>query len=122
MTELHDMNIQTHGRTLKFATCRDGAMQVFQIYGASDMSRPLDEFFAGVEEEFGVDLDDQRDIFDTPGAVIEYVVSETSPSDGMTDEEHRDHVASVIGELMAQALGITRYSEDSRFLQDLHVR
>ena len=86
------------------------------------MSRPLDEFFAGVEEEFGVDLDDQRDIFDTPGAVIDYVVSETRPSDGMDDEEHRDHIASVIGELMAQTLGITRYREDSRFLQDLRVR
>jgi hypothetical protein len=86
------------------------------------MSRPLDEFFAGVEEEFGVDLDDQHDIFDTPGAVIDYIVSETRPSDGMDDEEHRDHVASVVGELMARALGITRYREDSRFLQDLRVR
>lgn len=86
------------------------------------MSRPLDEFFAEVEEEFGVDLDDQTDILDTPGAVIEYVASETKPSDGMTEDEHRDHVASVVGELMARALGITRYREDSRFLQDLRLR
>ena len=86
------------------------------------MSRPLDEFFAEVEDEFGVDLDDQLDIFDTPGAVIDYIVSETSPTDGMTDDEHRDHVASVVGELMARTLGITRYQEDSRFLQDLRVR
>lgn len=85
-------------------------------------SRPLDEFFAGVEEEFGVDLDDQTDILDTPGAVIEYVASATAPGDGMDEDEHRDHVASVIGELMAQALGITRYREDSRFLQDLRLR
>jgi hypothetical protein len=40
----------------------------------------------------------------------------------MTVEEHREHVAAVLGELMAQALGVTRYSEDSRFLQDLHLR
>ena len=88
---------------------------------SSDMSRPLDEFLAEVEDEFGVSTDGQHDIFDTPGAVIDYVVSETSPSDGMTDEEHRDHVASVIGELMARTLGITRYREDTRF-QDLRVR
>lgn len=86
------------------------------------MSRPLDEFFAEVEDEFGVDLDDNLDIFDTPGSVIEYVVSETSPTDGMTDDEHRDHVASVVGELLARTLGITRYQEDSRFLQDLRIR
>ncbi len=86
------------------------------------MSRPLDEFLAEVEEEFGVDTDGQRIMFDTPGAVIDYVVAETSPTDGMDDEEHRDHVASVIGELMARTLGITRYREDSRFLQDLRIR
>lgn len=85
------------------------------------MSRPLDEFFAGVEEEFVVDIDD-RDLLDTPGAVIEYIVAETTPADGMTEEEHRDHVAAVVGELMARTLGITRYGEDSRFLQDLRVR
>jgi hypothetical protein len=54
--------------------------------------------------------------------VIDYVAAETSPQDGMDDDEHRDHIASVIGELMARTLGITRYTEDSRFLQDLHVR
>ena len=61
-------------------------------------------------------------MFDTPGAVIDYVVAETAPADGMDEEEHRDHVASVVGELMARTLGITRYREDSRFLQDLRVR
>ena len=86
------------------------------------MSRPLDEFFAEVEEEFAVDIDDQRDMFDTPGAVIDYVVAETQPADGMNDAEHRDHVAAVVGELMARTLGITRYREDSRFLQDLRLR
>jgi hypothetical protein len=86
------------------------------------MSRPLDEFLAEVEEEFTVDIDGQRDLFDTPGAVIEYVVAVTSPADWMVDEDLRDHIASVIGELMARTLGITRYREDSRFLQDLRVR
>ena len=81
----------------------------------------MDEFFAELQEEFGVSVDGRRDIFDTPGDVIDYVVSETSPADGMDDEEHRDHIASVIGELMARTLGITRYREDSRF-QDLKAR
>jgi hypothetical protein len=90
---------------------------------ANDMSRALDEFFAGVEEEFGVGFGGvDEDTFQTPGQVIDYVAEQTSPSDGMTEDEHRDHVASVVGEIMAQALGVTRYTEDSRFLEDLHVR
>jgi hypothetical protein len=82
----------------------------------------LEEFFSGVQEEFGVGDMDERDTLETPGDVIDFVVAETTPSDGMSDEEHRDHVAAVIGELMAQTLGVTRYREDSRFLQDLHLR
>ena len=50
------------------------------------------------------------------------VVDNSQPSDGMTDDEHRDHVSSVIGELMARTLGVTRYREDQRFVEDLHVR
>ena len=86
------------------------------------MSSSLAEFFAEVEEEFAVDLDDETDTLDTPGAVIEWVAAATSARDGMTAEEHRDHIAAVVGELMARALGITRYREDSRFLQDLRLR
>jgi hypothetical protein len=87
------------------------------------MSGPLDEFFAGVEEEFDVDFADREDaLFRTPGEVIDFVADQTSPADGMDSQEHRDHVAAVIGEIMAQTLGITRYQEDSRFLQDLHRR
>ena len=85
------------------------------------MSWALDEFFASVEEEFGVSIDD-ADQLDTPGAVIDYVSSETPPTDGMDDEEHRDHVAAIVGELMARTLGITRYREDWRFVEDLKVR
>lgn len=85
------------------------------------MSWALDEFFAGVEEEFGVRIDDTEQL-DTPGAVIDFVASQTTPEDGMDDEDHRDHVASIVGELMARTLGVTRYREDSRFVQDLRVR
>jgi hypothetical protein len=85
------------------------------------MSWALDEFFATVEEEFGVAIED-REQLDTPGAVIDYVASETPPQDGMDDDDHREHVASVVGELMARTLGVTRYREDSRFVQDLRVR
>jgi hypothetical protein len=87
------------------------------------MSWALDEFFSAVEEEFDVPLGEADDAYlQTPGSVIDFVVENSEPSDGMTGEEHRDHVAGVVGEIMARTLGITRYSENSRFVQDLHVR
>ena len=85
------------------------------------MSWALDEFYASVEEEFGVEIEDTEQL-DTPGAVIDYVAAETQSQDGMDEEEHRDHVAAVVGELMARTLGITRYREDWRFVEDLKVR
>ena len=78
------------------------------------MSWALDEFFASVEEEFGLTIEDTEQL-DTPGAVIDYVVSATTPQDGMDDEEYRDHVAGVVGEIMARTIGVTRYREDWRF-------
>jgi len=87
------------------------------------MSWALDEFFAAVEEEFGVPVGDADDAYlETPGAVIDFVVDNSTPADGMTEEDHREHVAGVIGEIMARTLGVTRYSESSRFVQDLRVR
>jgi hypothetical protein len=87
------------------------------------VSWALDEFFSAVEEEFGVPVGDADDAYlETPGAVIDFVVENSSPTDGMTDDEYRDHVAGVVGEIMARTLGITRYSESSRFVQDLHIR
>jgi hypothetical protein len=87
------------------------------------MSWALEEFFAAVEEEFGVPMGDgDVGFLETPGAVIDFVVENTQPSDGMTDDEHREYVSGVIGEIMARTLGVTRYSESSRFVQDLHVR
>ena len=84
------------------------------------MSWALDEFYASVEEEFGVDIEDTEQL-DTPGAVIDYVAATAQAQDGMDEEEHRDHVAAVVGELMARTLGITRYREDWRF-EDMKVR
>jgi molybdopterin converting factor small subunit len=78
------------------------------------MSWALDEFYASVEEEFGVDIEDVEQL-DTPGAVIDYVAAETPAQDGMDEEEHRDHVGAIVGELMARTLGVTRYREDWRF-------
>ena len=84
------------------------------------MSWALDEFYASIEEEFGVEIEDTERL-DTPGAVIDYIAAATPPQDGMDEEEHRDHIAGVVGELMARTLGITRYREDWRF-EDLKVR
>jgi hypothetical protein len=79
------------------------------------MSWALDEFYASIEEEFGVAIEDTEQL-DTPGAVIDYVAAATQAQDGMDEEEHRDHIAGVVGELMARTLGITRYREDWRFI------
>ena len=85
------------------------------------MSWALDEFLSSVEEEFGLDIEDAEQL-DTPGAVIDYVAATTKAQDGMDEEEHRDHVAAIVGELMARTLGVTRYREDWRFVEDLRVR
>jgi hypothetical protein len=85
------------------------------------MSWALNEFFAAVEDEFGVPAGDEE-FLDTPGAVIDFIVDSTTPADGMDEDQHREHVAGVLGEIMARTLGVTRYNEDSRFIQDLHVR
>lgn len=88
-----------------------------------DMSWALNEFFAAIEEEFGVPIGEADDAYlETPGSVIDYLVENTEPTDGMDGEEYREHVAGVVGEIMARTLGITRYSESSRFVQDLHIR
>jgi hypothetical protein len=87
------------------------------------MSWALDQFFASVEDEFGIAISDEdREELTTPGEVIDFVSRHTSRNDAMDDDEHRDHVGGLIGELMAQTLGITRYREESRFIEDLHVR
>jgi hypothetical protein len=80
----------------------------------------MDEFFAAIEEEFSVDVVDSRHLA-TPGDVIDFVCESTQPADGMTDDEHRDHIASVLGEILAQTLGVTRYAESTRF-QDMRGR
>jgi hypothetical protein len=83
----------------------------------------MTEFFSAIEEEFGVEVGDADDFFlETPGAVIDYIVENSSPTDGMDAEEYREHVAGVVGEIMARTLGVTRYTESSRFFQDLRVR
>lgn len=87
------------------------------------MTWALEEFFAAVEEEFDVTVGNgSSGYLETPGEVIDFVVENSSPTDGMRDDEFRDHVAGVVGEIMVRTLGITRYDETSRFVQDLHVR
>jgi hypothetical protein len=87
------------------------------------MSWALEEFFSAVEDEFDISLEGaDAEYLDTPGAVIDYVAEQTDAVDDLSDEEYREHIASVIGELMARTLGVTRYSEGSRFVEDLHVR
>jgi hypothetical protein len=90
---------------------------------ADHMSWALKEFFAAIDEEFGVAASDSDEtLLETPGEVIDFVLENCAPTDGMQPDEFRDHVAGVVGEIMARTLGVTRYDESSRFVQDLHVR
>lgn len=87
------------------------------------MGWALDEFFSSVEEEFDVSIpSDRREMLTTPGYVVDYLVDHSSAAPELDDDERREHISSVLGELMAQALGVTRYREDSRFVEDLKVR
>jgi hypothetical protein len=87
------------------------------------MSWALDEFFASVEDEFGVSVNpEDREMLATPGAVIDFLLESSHVADEMDEDARREHIDGVIGELMAQNLGVTRYREDSRFVEDLHVR
>jgi len=87
------------------------------------MSWALDEFFAAVEDEFGVTIGEaDQSYLDTPAAVIDFVAEQTESDDGMTSDEHREQIAAVVGELMARTLGVTRYREEWRFVEDMHVR
>jgi hypothetical protein len=86
------------------------------------MSWALDEFFASVEDEFGVRLGgDDREALATPGDVIDFLMESSNVAEEMDEEARREHIDGVLGELMAQSLGVTRYREDTRF-EDLRVR
>jgi len=87
------------------------------------MSWALDEFFASVEDEFSVNItEEDREALTTPGAVIDFLVEMSRVADEMDEDARREHLDGVVGELMAQTLGITRYRDDSRFIEDLRVR
>jgi hypothetical protein len=82
------------------------------------MSVDLGEFFASVEEEFDVDVDGAGGPHMSPRELSEYIVEHMpEPGERMDDEERRDYIDAIIGELMAQVLGITRYDEESTFAQ-----
>ena len=86
------------------------------------MSWALDQFFASVEDEFDVAIADaDREYLATPRDVIDFVAEATVRDDTMDDDEHRENIGAVIGELMAQTLGVTRYNEDTRFVEDLRL-
>lgn len=80
------------------------------------MSVDLGELFASVEEEFDVSLDESAARYMSPRELSDYVVEHMpEPGERMDPDERRDYVDSVVGELMAQVLGITRYDEDVPF-------
>ena len=91
------------------------------VRATASMSWALDEFFAAIEEEFGVPVGDPESARNS-GRSDRFRRRQHRAADGMDDDEFREHVAGVVGEIMARTLGITRYTENSRFSQDLHVQ
>ena len=81
----------------------------------------LSELFAMIQDEFGVDIEDPRDAAQTtPSELIAYVLDSAPEVGGpMSDAERRQYVEEVLGELMEQALGVTRYDEESTFAEIL---
>lgn len=80
------------------------------------MSVDLGELFASVEEEFDVPLDAAAAAHMSPRELVEHLVENMpEPGERMDDEERRDYIDSVLGELMAQVLGITRFDEEMPF-------
>lgn len=87
------------------------------------MAWALDEFFAALEAEFDLEIPEvDRLALLTPGDVIDYLVEESDYASELDEEARRDEIANCVGEIMAESLGISRYQETSRFLQDLRVR
>lgn len=87
------------------------------------MTWALDEFFSNVEEEFGVSIpEESRELLATPALVVDYLLEHSDAATDLDEEDRREHLSSVLGELIAQSLGITRYRDDSRFVEDMKVR
>ena len=80
------------------------------------MSVDLGELFASVEEEFDVPIDAGAATSMSPRELCEFIVENMpEPGERMDPEERVEYVDSVLGELMAQVLGITRYDETMAF-------
>ena len=87
------------------------------------MPAGLDEFFALMEEELGVDISDRDEAAQTtPGDLVAHVL-QTVPDIGgpLSDAQRREYVETMVEELMEQVLGITRYDEDATFAEILRT-
>ena len=69
--------------------------------------RPRDRLLDAVEEEFGVAIPAaDRDGLETVGALVSYVaLRHPQPGESLTADELREHVAAVVGELLAREHG-----------------
>ncbi len=77
----------------------------------------LSALITSVEDEFGVEIEnaDAAEVT-TPRELALYIVENMpEPGEHMDEDERHDYVESVLGELIAQVLGITRYDEESTF-------
>jgi len=82
------------------------------------MSVDLGELWASVEEEFDVELEASAARHMSARELVEFIVENMpEPGEHMDEDDRREYVDSVLGELMAQTLGITRYDPDMAFHQ-----
>jgi hypothetical protein len=93
--------------------------------GALERAMPagLDELFALMEEELGVDIWDREEAAQTtPGELIAHIL-QTVPDVGgpMSDAQRREYVETMLEELMEHVLGITRYDEEVTFAEILRA-
>ena len=77
----------------------------------------LSALITAVEDEFDVEIEnaDAAEVT-TPRELTTYIVENMpEPGEFMDEQDRQDYVESVLGELIAQVLGVTRYNEESTF-------
>lgn len=81
------------------------------------MRPELRSLFDAVEAEFDVEIAaDVRTRLETPADLVTYVVEHLPPAgESMDPEDREEHVAAVLGEVLARELGISFYTPTDRW-------
>ncbi|MBC7931858.1 MAG: hypothetical protein H7Z38_14960 [Rubrivivax sp.] len=81
------------------------------------MGLDIVELFMAFEERFGIEIPDKdaSELY-TPRRVTDYVWNKVA-SEGMT----REQVAAIVREVIIEERGITDFSDDSHFVDDMNM-